>query len=136
MTKPLKPEDYEFSTMAYFGSDLSRNQRLAILNFLSVIAVSDLGKPISPMKVAFISQYYQDFGVTGDLFLAYLLMEGRERTVADLKSLTKDNMQDLVFATTELFNCEKGGMTEEQFAALGDWLDEMGLSQEIWVDMM
>ena len=88
------------------------------------------------MKIAFISQYYKEFGVTGDQYLAYILMEGRERTVADLKSLTKDNMQDLVFATTELFNCDKGGMTKEQFAALGDWLDEMGLSQEIWVDMM
>ena len=107
--KPLKPEDYEFSTSAYFALDLARNQRLAVLNFLSVIAVSDVGKPISPMKIAFISQYYYEFGVTGDQYLAYILLEGRQRTVADLKSLTKDNMQDLVFVTTELFNCEKGG---------------------------
>lgn len=44
MSKSLKPEDYEFSSMAYFESDLTRNQKLAVLNCFSAIAASVANK--------------------------------------------------------------------------------------------
>jgi len=134
MGKSKKPEDFDFVKDAYFN-DLTRNQKLAILNFFSVIAASNAKIKISEIESAFISQYYKEFGMTGDQYLAYISVGGRERTIEDIKSLNKENMQDLVYATTELFNCD-GELNENEFSVLINWLDDIGMSIEAWNDML
>ena len=134
MPKPKEPQEYDFCAMAYFSIGLSNNQKLAVLNFFSVIATSTPNNKINKIELAFMDQYFKEFGVTGNQFLAYILMGGRGQTIADIKSLDIRNLQDLVYATTELFNCD-GSMTEEQFEALLNWLDEIGMSIDEWLDL-
>jgi len=126
-------EDYNFSIYAF--ENLSRNQKLAIINFMSSIAASDKTRMRSKIEQAYISSYYKEFGVTGDQYLAYISIGGREQTLADLKTLTKSNMQDLVYATTELFICD-GNASDEELISLSNWLTDMGLSLDDWNDIL
>ena len=133
MKKSKESEDYDFVKDAYFN-DLSINQKLAIINFFSVIAASNNIK-LSKIESAFISQYYKEFGVTGDQYLAYVSIGGRMQTVADIKSLSKENMLDLVYTTTELCICD-GELDENEFSALVSWLDDIGMTIEEWNDLL
>ena len=134
MGKSKKKEDFDFVKDAYFN-DLTINQKLAVINFFSVIAASNGNIKINKIELAFISQYYKEFGVTGDQYLAYMSIGGREQTIEDIKSLTKANMQDLVYATTELFNCD-GELNEKQFYTLVNLLTDIGITIEEWNDML
>lgn len=133
MTTSDNNEDFDLPSWAFI--DLTRNQKLAIINFFSVIAASDANKQINKNELAFISHYYKEFGVTGAQYLAYISIQGRERTIAEIKNLSKENMQELVYATTDLFGCD-GELNEEEFAALLKWLDPIGISIEKWNDML
>ena len=133
MAKSKKKADYELMMVAF--EDLTRNQKLAVINFLSVIAASNEKSKISKIQRSFISQYYKEFGITGDQFLTYISIDGRKRTIADLKSLTKSNFQDLVFTTTELCVCD-GELSEDEFSALMKWLDDLGMSADEWNDYL
>lgn len=133
MTRSKKKEDYDFSLYAFI--DLTRSQKLAVINFLSVIAASDANMKINKVELAYISEYYKEFGVTGDQYLAYISIGGREQTAADIKTLSKSNMQDLVYATTELCNCT-GSVDDEELIALSNWLDAIGMSIEEWNDYL
>ena len=134
MTKKKEIEDYDFSPYGFI--DITRNQKLAIINFLSVIAVSDARKRNGKIQQAYISFFYKEFGVTGDQYLAYISIGGREQTIADLKALSKSNMQDLVYATTELFICDDGNASDEELMALSNWLDDIGMTIEEWNDYL
>ncbi len=133
-SKEKEIEDYDFNLYAF--EDITRNQKLAIINFMSVIAVSNAAKRNSKVEQAYISFYYKEFGITGDQFLAYISIGGREQTVKDLKTLTKSNFQDLVYATTELFICDDQQTTDEELMALSDWLDDIGMTIDEWNDYL
>lgn len=134
MTKKKEIEEYDFNS--YGIEDLTINQKLAIINFMSVIAVSDPKKGDSPIRKAYISFYYKEFGVTGDQYLAYLSIGGREQTIEDLKSLTKSNMQDLVYMTTEMFICDDKNASDHELIALSNWLTDIGMTIEEWNDYL
>ncbi|MDP4291111.1 MAG: hypothetical protein Q8908_08525 [Bacteroidota bacterium] len=129
MSGKRKTKDYGFITFGF--SDITRNQKLAIINFLSVIASSNIAPKISKSEQAFINFYYKEFGVSGDQYLAYLSIGGRAQTISDIKTLTKSNMQDLVYATTELCICD-GEATDDQLNALSNWLNDIGITIEEW----
>ena len=133
MARKKEPEEFDFSIYAFI--DLNRSQKLAIINFLSVIASSDANKKINKNELAYISEYYKEFGVTGDQYIAYISIGGRKQTAADIKTLSKSNMQDLVYATTELCNCG-GCVDDEELIALFNWLDLIGMSIEEWNDYL
>jgi hypothetical protein len=130
MSKKKDIEDYDFNS--YGIENLSINQKLAIINFLSVISVGDVEKRDSNIRKAYISFYYKEFGVTGDQYLAYISIGGREQTIKDLKSLTKSNMQDLVYITTEMFICDDKNASDEELIALSNWLTDIGMTIEEW----
>lgn len=134
MAGSKKIEDYDFNPYAF--ENVTRNQKLAIINFMSVIASSNPQKRNSKVEQAYISFYYKEFGLTGDQYLAYISIGGRAQTVRDLKTLTKSNMQDLVYATTELFICDDKETTDEELMALSDWLDEIGVTIDEWNDYL
>jgi len=134
MTTKKEIEDYDFNSYGF--EDLTINQRLAIINFMSVIAVSDIKKRDSNIRKAYISFYYKEFGITGDQFLAYISIGGREQTIEDLKSLTKSNIQDLVYTTTEMFICDNKNASDEELIALSHWLDDIGMTIEEWNDYL
>jgi hypothetical protein len=134
MTKKKEIEDFDFNS--YGIEDLTINQKLAVINFMSVIAVSDTKKGDSPIRKAYISFYYKEFGITGDQFLAYISIGGREQTIEDLKSLTKSNMQDLVYMTTEMFICDNKNASDEELIALSNWLTDIGMTIEEWNDYL
>jgi len=134
MTKKKEIEDFDFNS--YGIEDLTINQKLAVINFMSVIAVSDAKKGDSPIRKAYISFYYKEFGVTGDQYLAYISIGGREQTIEDLKSLTKSNMQDLVYMTTEMFICDDKNASDEELIALSNWLTDIGMTIEEWNDYL
>src|ERR1035437_3098977 len=134
MTKKKEIEDFDFNS--YGIEDLTINQKLAVINFMSVIAVSDTKKGDSPIRKAYISFYYKEFGITGDQFLAYISIGGREQTIEDLKSLTKSNMQDLVYMTTEMFICDNKNASDEELISLSNWLTDIGMTIEEWNDYL
>ena len=128
-------KDEEFDSPNWVFSDLTRNQKLAIINFLSVIAASDANVKISDVEFAFISYYYKEFGIAGDQYLAYLSIGGRERTITEIKNLSKENMQELVYATTEMCNCT-GELNEDEFLAILNWLEPIGMTIKEWNDIL
>jgi hypothetical protein len=134
MNKKKEIEEYDFNS--YGIEDLTINQKLAVINFMSVIAVSDPKKIDSPIRKAYISFYYKEFGVTGDQYLAYISIGGREQTIEDLKSLTKSNMQDLVYMTTEMFICDNKNASDEELISLSNWLTDIGMTIEEWNDYL
>ena len=134
MPKKKEIEDYDFSSYGF--EDLTRNQKLAIIDFLSVIAVSDPIKRNRDIQKAYISFYYKEFGVTGDQYLAYISIGGRKQTIEDLKSLTKSNIQDLVYTTTEMFICDDSNASDDELMALSRWLNEIGMTIEEWNDYL
>jgi hypothetical protein len=134
MNKKKEIEDFDFNS--YGIEDLTINQKLAVLNFMSVIAVSDHKKGDSLIRKAYISFYYKEFGVTGDQYLAYISIGGREQTIEDLKSLTKSNIQDLVYMTTEMFICDNKNASDEELIALSNWLTDIGMTIEEWNDYL
>ena len=134
MTKKKEIEDFDFNS--YGIEDLTINQKLAVINFMSVIAVSDKKKGDSPIRKAYISFYYKEFGITGDQYLAYISIGGREQTIEDLKSLTKSNIQDLVYMTTEMFICDNKNASDDELIALSNWLTDIGMTIEGWNDYL
>jgi len=134
MTKKKEIEDYDFNS--YGIENLTINQKLAVINFLSVIAVSDPKKGDSPIRKAYISFYYKEFGLTGDQYLAYISIGGREQTIEDLKTLTKSNIQDLVYMTTEMFICDNKNASDDELISLSHWLDDIGMTIEEWNDYL
>lgn len=134
MTKKKEIEDFDFNS--YGIENLTINQKLAIINFMSVIAVSDCKKGDSLIRKAYISFYYKEFGVTGDQYLAYISIGGREQTIEDLKSLTKSNIQDLVYMTTEMFICDNKNASDDELIALSNWLTDIGMTIEEWNDYL
>ena len=134
MTKKKEIEDFDFNS--YGIENLTINQKLAVINFMSVIAVSDPKKRDSPIRKAYISFYYKEFGITGDQYLAYISIGGREQTIEDLKSLTKGNMQDLVYMTTEMFICDNLNASDEELISLSNWLTDIGMTIEEWNDYL
>ena len=134
MTKKKEIEDFDFNS--YGIENLTINQKLAIINFMSVIAVSDSKKGDSLIRKAYISFYYKEFGVTGDQYLAYISIGGREQTIEDLKSLTKSNIQDLVYMTTEMFICDNKNASDDELIALSNWLTDIGMTIEEWNDYL
>lgn len=125
--------DLGFSPKAFI--DLTRNQKLAILNFLSAVAACDVQKTISPDELAFINLYYKEFGVTGDQYLAYISTGGTDRSIAEMKSLNKNCIQYVLYATTALCECD-GDMNDFELNELTFWLDAIGLSIEVWYTLL
>jgi hypothetical protein len=125
--------DLGFSPKAFI--DVTRNQKLAILNFLSVIAACDAKKTVSPDELAFINLYYKEFGVTGDQYLAYISTGGTDRSIAEMKYLNRNCIRYVLYATTALCECD-GDMNDIELNALSFWLDAIGLNIEVWFTLL
>jgi len=132
MHKSKRKEFMELTTTDYFYR-LSKNQKLAVINFLSVIAVSDKGPKMNNDVAAIINMCYKEFRVTGDEFLEYIAIGGREQTARDLKRLNEGNFLGLIMITAELCGAN-GTTTEEEYEALEEWLVEMGMTVDEWID--
>lgn len=124
--------DEIFSSIGMFIG-LSHNQKIAIINFLSVIGASDVEPTmqLSQRKRDFFSCAFLEFGVRADQYLAYLIIYGRERVVADIKTLSASNMKGLAFSTMELWNLEEP-TPKAEIDALGDWLSDLGMTDDDW----
>jgi len=132
MHKSKRKEILDFTTTDYFYR-LSKNQKLAVINFLSVIAVSDKGPKLNKDVEALINMCYKEFRVSGDEFLEYIAIGGREQTARDLKRMNEMNFLGLIIITAEL--CEmNGSTTEEEYEALEGWLEEMDMTIDDWID--
>lgn len=133
MGKHLKEDEFDFFPSLF--DRLTLHQKLAVLDFLSVIAAS----AVNPNKIKamsdFISHYYKEFKVTGDQYLAYIAIGGRNQTYIDIGLMDKRLIQDLVFATAELCICG-GEVEDEQLLALSYLLESVGISLVEWNDYM
>lgn len=116
-----------------FFYHLTRNQKYAIIYFLGVVAASDvdINLKINKEEFYFINFYYKEFKVSVEKYLAYVSMGGKEQVVADLKSLSKLNMQGVVFATFELCRYS-GNMNDEELITIANWVEAIGLTMNDW----
>ena len=124
---------FDFELEEYFWM-LSKNQKLAIIHFLSVIAVSDTGPKTNNDEGDLINMCYMIFGVTGDEVLEYIAIGGREQTAQDILKMTRENMYGLILLNYELCKLN-GGPSDEQFEALLMWLADLNLTTEEWYNM-
>jgi hypothetical protein len=132
MAKHEKSDDY---VAPGFFFELTKNQKYAIIYFLSTIATSDVDihSKITEAEFYFMNFYYKEFDVSVEQYLAYVAMGGKMQVVADLKSLSKLNMQGLVFATSELCDCS-GHMNDDEMQAIESWTIELGITLDEWAD--
>jgi hypothetical protein len=126
--------DEIFSSVVLFN-DLSVRQKLAIINFLMVIAESNVVPPakLSRNKQDFFFVMFYEFGVSEAEYQAYLSLGGRDWVIADIKSLSTSNMHGLTHSTLELWNLD-AETTEKEYAAQAAWLIDIGMTDEEWCD--
>jgi hypothetical protein len=128
-----KKKKFDFALEEYFWW-LSKNQKLAIIHFLSVIAVSDMGPKTNNDEGDLINMCYKKFRVSGDEVLEYTAMGGREQTAKDILKMKRDNLFGLIMLNYKL--CElNGGPSNEQFEALMLWLVDLNITVNEWYDM-
>ena len=131
MYKTRKKIEFDVCEDYFYG--LSHNQKLAIIYFLSVIAACKNNVNIKNDSPAFIDHCYKVLKLTGEQVLEYVAIGGREQTVSDLKKMNPYSFVMLIATTAEL--CElNGGLSEEQYTALVDWLNDMEKSIDEWKD--
>ena len=120
-----------------FLNDLSVRQKLAIINFLMVIAESNVVPPakFSQQKQDFFFVMFYEFGVSEAEYQAYFSLGGRDWVIADIKSLSASNMHGLAYSTLELWNLD-GKTTEPEYEAHADWLIDIGMTEDEWCDVV
>ena len=116
-----------------FFYKLTINQKYAIIYFLGLVAASDadVNSKINKKEFYFINFYYKKFKVSVENYLAYIAIGGKDQIIADLKSLTKLNLQGLVIATTELCNYS-GNLNESEFNIISSWAESIGMTMDEW----
>jgi len=133
MNKLKKKKKFDFTLDEYFWR-LSKNQKLAVIHFLSVIAISDTGPKTNNDEGDLIDMCYKTFRVTGDKVLEYTAIGGREQTAKDILKMKRDNLYGLIMLNYKL--CElNGGPSDEQFEALMLWLADLNLTVDEWYNM-
>ena len=133
MYKTKRKREFDFET-GYFDR-LKRNEKLAIINFLSVIAASDTRLKLRDDVMAFMDHCYKVLMVTGDQVLEYVAIGGREQTVIDIKKIDRYNFFMLIVVTSELCD-QNGGMTDAEYLALLCWLDDLEMTVDEWFDFV
>lgn len=128
-----KKRKIEFDVSEDYFYGFSHNQKLATIYFLSVIAACENNVNIRNDSPAFIDHCYKVLNLTGEQVLEYIAIGGREQAVIDLKKIHPYSFVMLIATTAEL--CElNGGLSEEKYSALVDWLDDLGMSIDDWND--
>lgn len=128
-----KYEKFDFELEEYFWW-LSKNQKMAIIHFLSVIAVSDTGPKTNNDEGDLINMCYKKFRVSGDEVLEYTAIGGREQTARDLLKMKRENFYGLVMMNFHLGELN-GGPSDEQFEALLLWLVDLNITVDEWYNM-
>jgi hypothetical protein len=131
MYKTRKKVEFYFEVGYFFR--LKRNQKLAIINFLSVIAASDTRTKLKDDVAAFMDHCFKVLRVTGDEVLEYVAIGGREQTVIDIKKLDRHNLLMLTIVTSELCD-QNGGMSDAEYLALQCWVDDLEMTIDEWYD--
>ena len=133
MNKLKKKKKFDFTLDEYFWW-LSKNQKLAIIHFLSVIAASDKRSKTNNDEGDLINMCYKKFRVSGDEVLEYTAIGGREQTARDILKMKRDNLFGLIMMNYKL--CElNGGPSDEQFEALLLWLVDLNMTVDEWYNM-
>ena len=133
MNKLKKKKKFDFTLDEYFWW-LSKNQKLAIIHFLSVIAASDKRSKTNNDDGDLINMCYKEFRVSGDEVLEYTAIGGREQTARDILKMKRDNLFGLIMMNYTL--CElNGGHSDEQFEALLLWLADLNISVDEWYNI-
>ena len=131
MYKTERGTKFDFDD-GYFDR-LKRNQKLAVINFLSVIAASDTRIKLKDDISAFMNHCYKVLRVTGEQVLEYVAIGGREQTVIDIKKMDRYNLFILIVVTSELCD-QNGGMTDAKYLALLCWIDDLQMTIDEWFD--
>jgi len=128
-----KKKKFDFALEEYFWW-LSKNQKMAIIHFLSVIAVSDTGPKTNNDVGDLINMCYKKFRVSGDEVLEYIAIGGREQTAKDILKMKRDNLFGLVMMDYHLGELN-GGPSDEHFEALLLWLVDLNMTVDEWYNM-
>ena len=126
-------EKLDFTLDEYFWQ-LTKNQKLAIIHFLSVIAVSDTSQKSNNNEGELINLCYEKFRVKGDEFLMYTAIGGREQTAQYLLKMSHENLFGLVMLTHEM-SVLNGRPSDAYFKALIEWLADLNMTSEEWFEM-
>jgi hypothetical protein len=133
MRMAKKYEKFDFTLDEYFWR-LSRNQKMAVIHFLSVIAVSDTEPKTNNDEGDLIDMCYKKFRVTGDEVLRYAAIGGREQTARDILKMKRDNLYGLIMMNYQLTELN-GGPSDEQYEALMLWLVDLNMTVDEWYNM-
>lgn len=131
MDKARKKIDFDVGEEYFYG--FTHNQKMATIHFLSVIAASENNVSIRNDTPAFIDHCYKVLKLKGEQVLNYIAIGGREQTVIDLKKIHPLSFIMLIVTTAEMCDLN-GGLSEEKYTALVDWLDDMEMSIDDWND--
>jgi uncharacterized tellurite resistance protein B-like protein len=110
-------------------NNLTKNQKMSILNLLSVIAFSD-GEGTNPdREMEELNSYINILDVHQGECQAYMNNYGLERMIQDLKSLSEKTHQFLVICAWDLIICD-GRVNEDELTITVQLFDALGISEE------
>ena len=112
--------------------DLNTNQKMSIANLLLTIGVCDGNQGNEEKEIQYLNSYVKILDIRSDRSMTYLKTHGHERTIEDLKPLSKSQKEFLVVAAWEMIICDaRPNETELQVAI--NIFGELGISEDEFI---
>lgn len=112
--------------------NLTKNQKMSILNLLTAIAVSDGEGPNPEREMQELNSYIKILDVHQGECQAYFNNYGYEGIIQDLKNLSKNTHKFLVICVWDLIICD-GSPNENELARTIQLFEAFGISEETFI---
>ena len=116
-------------------NDLSKNQKMSVMNLLTSIAVSDGTGPNPDREIQELNSFVEALNVHNGECEIYFKNNGYERIIEDLKDLSEQKLEFLVVCAWDLIICD-GKPTQEELLRAGQLFEAIGVSDKKFVSIV
>lgn len=114
-------------------NDLTKNQRLSVMNLLCLIAFGD--DEGSKSEFAILRKYFDQLGVEQEDSIAYINETGYETMISDLNKLSREQKEFLVLVSNNLMASD-GEVNQEEVAAVAGYFGDLGIEMDEYVSIV
>lgn len=112
--------------------DLSIDQKMSIMNLLTLVAFCDKDQGNIETEVEFLNNYVSILGVNSSLCMKYYEEKGQKQMFDDLKILSRFQKELLTITSFELINCD-GRPNETELTITPILFENIGVSDSEYV---
>ncbi len=112
---------------------LTLNQKMSVMNLLLTIGVCDGNEGNQEKEMEYLNTYVKILGVRSDNCMTYLQLEGHQRLISDLRTISQSQKEFLVVAAWEMITCD-GRPNETELQVAGNIFEQIGISEQLFVE--